>query len=246
MIPFDDLPRATRSLLLAKLNLEIVSANCANIFDLARKRNQPLSVIWRDVCRKAGGIHCLMPSGLIESQYAANASVWYGIEAEATPSRGSIEQAHPVAALARVPEQSRTMGADMHAAATAAPAKSASAARVQRAQNWPVALTVGLGVTLVAGIGLYMVVAPSGPANTTRPTEVVRVDRGKPDQPTPGGGKQAVDPNNLPAPQGTVRRMNTISEFSRRNRMVRYRDRNSPVGPETRIRHVRFSVVSRG
>jgi hypothetical protein len=212
MHSFDDLPRATRRLLVAKLNLEIVSAHCANILDLAKKRNQSVRDVWRDICRNAGVIHCLMPPQLIESQYAANASVWYGMEVEATASHRSVEQVHPVRALTRVSEQSRTTGQDMPAAATAAPARSASPARARPSRNGLATLAAGLGITFVAGIALYMMAAPSGPATTARPSETIRrIDQAKSDE------RGRPDPVEVPPPQGTVKRMDAISKsFSKK------------------------------
>ncbi len=74
MVGFDDLPHPARSLLLATLNLEIVSADCANIFDLARKRNQSVSEVWRDICRKYGQSRCLIPPQLLETRYTGSSA----------------------------------------------------------------------------------------------------------------------------------------------------------------------------
>jgi hypothetical protein len=65
MVKFEDLPNANQALILATLGLEIATADCMSIVDLARKRNQTASTIWRDVCKRTGQPHCTMPPRVI-------------------------------------------------------------------------------------------------------------------------------------------------------------------------------------
>jgi hypothetical protein len=65
MVKFEDLPKANQALILATLGLEIATAHCMNIVDLARKRNQTASTIWRDVCKRTGQPHCTMPPRVV-------------------------------------------------------------------------------------------------------------------------------------------------------------------------------------
>jgi hypothetical protein len=62
MIEFDDLADNVQRLLYAKLSLAIVSENCVNIVDLAKKRRQDVDDVWRDVCRTAGQPVCTIPA----------------------------------------------------------------------------------------------------------------------------------------------------------------------------------------
>jgi hypothetical protein len=70
MINFDGLPQTTRSLLLTRASLEIVSANCLNILELAKKRKQPVSAVWNDICQKAGLPRCQLPADLIKAHHS--------------------------------------------------------------------------------------------------------------------------------------------------------------------------------
>src|SRR5262245_20766541 len=65
MIKFDDLPRANRALILARLGLEIAEANCTSISVLAHKRHQTVQKIWDEVCRKVGQPHCAIPAPVL-------------------------------------------------------------------------------------------------------------------------------------------------------------------------------------
>jgi hypothetical protein len=66
MIKFDDLPHTNRTLILASLQLEIAEAHCTNILDLARKRNQNVHQIWRDICRKTRQPLCTVPAPVMD------------------------------------------------------------------------------------------------------------------------------------------------------------------------------------
>jgi hypothetical protein len=101
--------------------------------------------------------------------------------------------------------------------------------RGHRAQNKGVMLAVGLGGIVVAGIALFTVVSTmnphgSGQTTTARPAEVIRVGAAKPDEAIRVGAAkpdQAIradaatpspDSFNVPAPQGTIKRMDAISK----------------------------------
>ena len=214
MATLEDLPQITRRLLLAKLDLEIVSENCANIYDLARKRNQPVNDIWRDICRNSGQARCPMPA-----QIGFAATIFP--ERAAPPANGNITPPSAAArevvavAIAAPARTSLTTARSTNAAPTAASPKAAAPARAgQAARRRPVMLAVGLSVLLASGIGLYLVVFASGPT-ATRVTEAVRVDRAQPDQQTGGSaGSQVLDGR---AHVGTVRRLDAISKsFSKK------------------------------
>jgi hypothetical protein len=231
MIPFEELPQATRSLLLAKLNLEIVSANCANIFDLAHTRNQSINEVWRDICRKADQARCLIPPKLLETRYLADASTKSATTAPAVhsvvattanvaASTANVRGAATVATAATVGTSLAKME-DTNAAAEAARVKTMGSARHgQRWHNRPVMLAVGLCAVLVAmGVGLYVVASPSGQTTTStvRPTETVRIDYAKSGEQAVIGGKQTTGPANVPVSSGTVRRIDAISKsFSKK------------------------------
>ena len=59
---------------------------------------------------------------------------------------------------------------------------------------------------LFRSVAVYMVIGTSAPANSVRPTETIRVEH-KGDE----GAKQAASPS-VPAPEGTLRRMDGISK----------------------------------
>ena len=65
----------------------------------------------------------------------------------------------------------------------------------------------------MVGARLYLLTAAFPSSTPTRPIETVRIDIAK-----PGGDKEAVQTTaNVPAPQGTVRRMDAISKsFSKK------------------------------
>jgi len=71
MSAFDDLPPTARSLLVAKANLEILTAGCLNILELAHKRNQTVNEVWHDICFKSGQPICPLPPRMLQSDYSA-------------------------------------------------------------------------------------------------------------------------------------------------------------------------------
>jgi hypothetical protein len=79
---FDDLPPNNRSLILAKLRLKIVSNGCYNIFDLARRRQQSMNDVWRDVCSDAEQPYCEIPRGFLSLQQPREHSLFRAKEWE--------------------------------------------------------------------------------------------------------------------------------------------------------------------
>jgi len=69
---FEDLPHRVRTLILGKLTLEIMHGGCGDIAELAKRREQAVAVVWRDICRKAGQPVCTVPRD-IELAIAAGA-----------------------------------------------------------------------------------------------------------------------------------------------------------------------------
>ena len=74
--------------------------------------------------------------------------------------------------------------------------KTSGARHASRPASWPVILYACVGVLLVAGIGLYVVVGNSAPSSPTRPDV----------------SNQTTDPTEVPAPMGTIHRMEGISK----------------------------------
>jgi hypothetical protein len=201
MVEFDSLPATSRSLILTKLALEIVSKNCKNILQLARKRNQSVHEVWRDVCRQAGQPLCEMPQHVM------------------APSSG----AQALASLGSMTAKSFEHSEGLTTVATPSLVKklSPSSSRGHRAQKRRVMLAIGLGGIVVAAITLFTVVSsmnPQGSLQAIRPAEVVRVGVAKPDSTIHAdAAKPSPDSVNVPPPQGTIKRMDAISKaFSKR------------------------------
>lgn len=227
MVAFEDLPQTTRALLVTKASLEIATAGCANIVELARKRRQTVSEVWEDICQKSGQSRCPTPPQLMESQGSANrpfAAATPATPASAPSSTNATSSTHIAAPLAnargvhtmpatRPVSAPRTKAENANTIATLTQVKGASPARrAQRASNKPVLLTAGLGVLLVVGIGIYMVARTFSPSSAVRPAETIRIERVRIDEPAREASKQPAEPINLPAPQGTIRRMEAISK----------------------------------
>jgi hypothetical protein len=229
MVEFDSLPQTTRSLILATLGLEIASANCRSIFDLARKRNQSVADVWRDVCRKGGQQRCTMPPRVTRPNYVATDEP--PDDTSIAASAGSVMTAvpgttHPSANAAGMKPAANAAGmkpaahAAVHATASSAtkgsssapPKGAASAISAPRSQSRTIALAVGLGAILVIGIALIVALpGSSDQASTARPTEAVHVKSNE-----TARAKQP-DAASVPTPQGTVRRMEEINKaFSKR------------------------------
>jgi hypothetical protein len=227
MVEFDNLPQTSRSLILTKLALEIVSADCRSILELARKRNQTIHEVWHEVCRKAALPLCEMPLHVIASSLhspaatsvesvAAGPKKLEGVNTAAVSLL--VKRASSSSSVAAAPKKSEVVNtvATPSLVKRAAPS---SVPRGHRAQNWPVILAVGVGGIVVAGIALFTVVSTTSPqAITARPTEVVRSGVAKPGETTrTDAAKPSRDPVAVPPPQGTVNRMDAISKaFSKK------------------------------
>lgn len=76
--------------------------------------------------------------------------------------------------------------------------------------GWRVLAVCALGSILVAGIGFAVLLmkSPDG-ISTVRPSEVVRIEWAAP---KPAASKNKPAPVEVPAPQGTINRMNAIRE----------------------------------
>lgn len=190
--------------MLATLALELASANCKNVFELARKRHQSVSDVWRDVCRKTGQPRCTVPQGVTRPDYIATAPS-HEISDATSPSAASSSAATTSSANGIAP-------AAVHATATT-PVKSAAAATTagHALSGRTIAVGAGLSAILVIGIGL-IIAMPRGAdhtASTARPTEAVRA---KANEPARAEQQTVVAP-----PQGTTRRMEEINKaFTKR------------------------------
>lgn len=198
---FDDLPPSNRALILSTLELQIVLANCRTIFELARKRNQSIDEVWRDICKKTGQ-RCAMPPAVAYAQYSSTSS---------ETAAALLESTTPASPTAEVRSAASTN-------AVGCPS-SASVSRNHRSSKRPLMVAAALGA-IVLGIGLSLVVLlprstphASLTASTTRPDETIRTGATA----RAGSDKQAGDPASVPAPQGTVRRIDAINKsFSKR------------------------------
>lgn len=224
MVEFDSLPPKSRSLILATLGLEIASANCSSIFELARKRFQTVPDVWRDVCKKTGQPRCTMPARVMGVDYAASAS---SPEAKAAPApaaaatntspagatanvsmfvdaAAATKNASPAVAAAPV---SAAPSKIAHQGAAAAPA--AAARRAQPQKKRTVAVAIGIAAVLLLGIGIAVFAIPRSAENPNAPppTAVTRANN----EPTrTAGEKPTFDPNSVAPPEGTVRRLDAI------------------------------------
>ncbi len=200
MVEFDRLPATSRSLVLTKLTLEMVSKNCKNIFQLARQRNQSVHEVWRDVCRKTGQPLCETPHHVMTPSFYAKAVA--SLEPIPAKSLERSEGVTNVATPSRAKKVSSSSGLGLHA------------------QKRRAMLAIGLGGMVAVAITFFTVssMKSQGSPQSIRPVEAVRVSVAKPDstiraddaKPSPG-------PVNVPPPQGTIKRMDAISKaFSNR------------------------------
>jgi hypothetical protein len=241
MVKFDDLPHSSQTLMLATLQLEIAEAKCANILDLSRTRHKAIQDVWRDICRKTGQPRCTVPPAVMAPRDQGLESVTAG-HVDATTAARLVESPRLTSSdpLTATPAPS---GSSANNGAMTAPAKTALASTPggHRARSLRAPMVVGLVAVLALGVGL--VVLLGGPQSTVapqtslqipgaRPTDVVRDgtiirDRSK-DSASSGqtdrtAGRTApedkpeFDPNSVPPPQGTIRRLEAISKsFSKR------------------------------
>ncbi len=217
MIKFDDLPHTNRTLLLATLELEIAEAKCTNILQLAHKRNLPIQEIWRDICRKTGQPRCTVPAPVmvsrdqwLESATSGRLDSTTATSALDPPTPTSLKEGSVNAGTIAVPvvlvKQPR-----------AAPVPAFSA---QRAQNLRAPLIAGLVAILALGVGFLVLVA--SPNSTVAPQASLQIPNAKPDDVLRGAtiirdqsgesAKPEFDPNSVPPPQGTIRRLEGISK----------------------------------
>jgi hypothetical protein len=198
MVEFDSLPPTSRSLILTKLALEIVSSDCTNIFQLARKRNQHIHEVWRDICRKVAQPLCEMPTQVITSP-GSHAPTSFGThDCKISGKESDLNTAAIPSGLKKA----------------SSPVRPARRSQNNRSQNMRVILAVGLGVMVVAVIALFTGVAAMNSEQslqTTTATENLRV-HAKPGEIGPAAPKASLDPLNVPPPQGTVNRINAISK----------------------------------
>jgi hypothetical protein len=221
MIQFEDLPRTNRTLLLATLELEIAEAKCTNILELAHKRNLPIADIWRDICRRTGQPRCTVPAPVMLSreQWLDSASPGHPDPATPTP-----------AVAAPTPEAAKDGGASAGAIAVPAlpvvkPPRAAAmpASGAPRPRNLRAPLLAGLAAGLVAGLalGAAFFVLLASPHATVAPQASLQVPNARPgaargativrDQ-SGESAPPAFDPNSVPPPQGTIRRLDGISK----------------------------------
>ena len=209
MIKFDHLPPTNRALILATLDLEIAEAHCKNIFVLAHKRHQSIHKLWHDVCRKTGQPDCEIPAPLI------------------APDQGSesATAAHLDSTTASPPLEASTA---LPAATSSLKGGNVNAGSGHRAQNLGVPLVAGALALLALGVGLLVLVASPNSAvapqassqmSNAKRGDVVRdnsgASKGQTDRTagrTPPPDKPEFDPDSLPPPQGTIRRMEAISK----------------------------------
>jgi hypothetical protein len=219
MIQFEDLPRTNRTLLLATLELEIAEAKCANILELAHKRNLPIADIWRDICRRTGQPRCTVPSPVMVSreQWLDAATAGHPDTTTATPG---LEPPAP-AASNDVGVSAGTIAVPVaavkHPGAAAMPASG-----TPRAGNPRALLAAGLAAGLFAGLALgvaffFLVASPTAapqaslqipnakPGDGLRAATMIREQSGE-------SAKPQFDPSSLPPPQGTIRRLDGISK----------------------------------
>jgi hypothetical protein len=222
MVEFDQLPQKSRSLILATLALDIASRNCRSIFDLALRRKQTVHDVWRDVCRKTAQPRCTMPRRVLESQY--NGTSFAGLAAAppsvASPIATSVER--PAAPPATAPSVMQfgdviavtTAAAAPNAAptATAAPVVMAAvttAAPGRRAPSRYAMLAAGLAAALLLATGLAIAVTTYHSTQPGRFDGVVDIGRANSGVSTTSARADAVS---VPAPEGTLRRMDAISK----------------------------------
>jgi hypothetical protein len=206
MVEFDSLPQTSRSLMLATLALELASADCRNVFELARKRHQSVADVWRDVCRKTGQPRCTIPLGVTRPDSIATGFSPEPAAAASAPAASTSPTAPSAAA------SSAAKPATAHSAPSSTAKSTVAIANAQRSfSGRTIAVAAGLCAVCVIGIGLLVVMPRSTDhtASTARPTEAVRV---KANEPVRAEQQTVVAP-----PQGTTRRMEEINKaFTKR------------------------------
>jgi hypothetical protein len=219
MPEFDDLPHASRTLLLATLELEIAQAKCTNILDLAHKREVPIQDIWRDICRKTAQPRCTVPAPVMVSR-----DQWLASLAAARP--GGTAAAAASASAASAPTRNRSVNAGVIAVPMAMKrAKTAAPSRAPRDRSQRAALVAGLFIALALGAGALVLIA--SPNATVAPQASLQGPNATRSDVVHGaalirnqGGESArpqADSSGMQPPQGTIRRLEGISNsFSKR------------------------------
>ena len=187
MINFDDLSHTKRTLILATLQLEIAEANCTNILDLARKRNQDIHDLWRELCKKTGQPHCTVPAPVLATgdpwreTVPAAAHLDSPPAVAARPTTIASREAPPSSAFppptSLKPPMAPKAGG-VNTAAAAVPVKKAAASSAHRAPNRRGLLVVGVVAILSVGVGLLVMVAGSN--STVSPQTSLQIPNAKP------------------------------------------------------------------
>jgi hypothetical protein len=203
MHEFDQLAPNARSLLFATLAMEMAEENCVDIRHLAAKRKQTIDEAWRDVCKRAEQPHCKVPDVISNISHPGRMPSGPS-GAFANPARNT-RTAEPVTNEI-VPKARKPGAAVARGSAAADLPKGPRAATHHKRQS--TALVVGLGaLVVVVAIGGAMVLFSS--SNSMRPAEMTRVGPAPRSAVYPEGSTASV---NVPAPQGTVRRMDAIKK----------------------------------
>jgi hypothetical protein len=224
MLQFDDLPHASRTLLLATLELEIAQAKCANILDLAHKRDVPMQEIWRDVCRRTGQPRCTVPAPVMVSR-----DQWLAVLAA---ERLDAAAAAPVSdPPTPTPLKDGVASAGMMAVPAVSTRRPRAAAvprsRKQHDRSHRAALVAGLVAVLALGAGAGALMLLASPNATVAPQASLQTPNAQRGEVVHGatlmrdqGGESArpeSDPSSVQPPQGTIRRLDGISKsFSKR------------------------------
>ena len=72
---FEELPRNIQALLRMKLLTELNSEKCENLFAMAKKRNEDVEHVWRDICRKAGQPVSSIPIEIVKARRGQNNAI---------------------------------------------------------------------------------------------------------------------------------------------------------------------------
>ncbi len=210
MIRFDDLPRTNRALLLARLDMEIAEANCMNIFGLARKRQQTIDETWREICRKAGQPRCAIPAALVAPRDQWSESV-AAAHSDSTTAPPPIESSTATPTATSSPEDADVNAGSGHRALNLRVPLVAGAVAVLALGGGLVVLVASLNSTVAPQISLQ--IPNASPGNIIR--DGSSTSNGQTDRTagrTPPGGKPEFDPNSIPPPTGTIRRLEAISK----------------------------------
>jgi hypothetical protein len=214
---FDNLPRTSRTLLLATLELEMAQAKCTNILDLAHKRHLSIQEIWRDVCRKTAQPRCSVPAPVMVSrdQWLASAGAAQSGSMAATSALETAASASEAKA-----------GRKVEPAALAKQLRMVPVPwwRAKRGHGLRVPLMAGLAAVLALAIGLFALLANRDPV--LAPQASLQVPNARPTDRVHGAAilreqseesaRQEFDASGL-QPKGTMHRLDAISKsFSKR------------------------------